>query len=83
MEAAAENMNAHDMTIDINQETAAPVLEHPPPIRYTSRGRARLSAAQRYNIGTLPVNTTPRRSPRTTNNTTNSKKNKENDSKHL
>jgi hypothetical protein len=31
MDAAAENMNARDMTIDINQETTAPVLEYPPP----------------------------------------------------
>jgi hypothetical protein len=34
MDAAAENMNARDMTIDINQETTAPVLKHPPPARH-------------------------------------------------
>jgi phospholipid N-methyltransferase len=30
MDAAAETMNARDMTIDINQETSNPVLEYPP-----------------------------------------------------
>jgi hypothetical protein len=82
MDAAAENLNAHDVTIDITQENPAPVLEYPPPARHTGRGRARLSIAQRYNMGMLPVNTAPRRSPRTNNNNTN-KKNKENDSTHL
>jgi hypothetical protein len=33
MDAAAENMNARDMTIDINQDTTTPVIEHPPPTR--------------------------------------------------
>jgi hypothetical protein len=40
MDAAAENMNTRDMTIDINQETTVPVLEHPPPARHAGRGRA-------------------------------------------
>jgi hypothetical protein len=34
MDAAAENMNVRDMTIDINQETTAPVLEYLPPARH-------------------------------------------------
>jgi hypothetical protein len=33
---AAENMNARNITIDINQDTITPVLEHPPPARHTS-----------------------------------------------
>jgi hypothetical protein len=82
MDAAAENMNTHNMTININQETTEPVLEHPPPARHAGQGRTRLSVVQHYNMGALPVNTAPRCSPRTNNNNAN-KKNKENDNKHL
>jgi hypothetical protein len=39
MDAAVENMNACNMTIDINQETSAPILEYPPPARHAGRGR--------------------------------------------
>jgi hypothetical protein len=64
MDAAVENMNACNMTIDINQESSAPVLEYPPPARHATWGRNRPSAAQRYNLGGLPTHTIPRRSPR-------------------
>jgi hypothetical protein len=45
MDTAVENMNTCNMTIDINQETSAPVLEYPPPAHHAGRGRNRPSAA--------------------------------------
>jgi hypothetical protein len=34
MDTATENMNARDMTVDINQDTTTPVLEYLPPLRH-------------------------------------------------
>jgi hypothetical protein len=74
MDAAVENMNARNMTIDINQETSVPVLEYPPPARHAGRGHNRPSAAQRYSLGGIPTHTTPRRSPRNHDDENNNKK---------